>query len=105
VGLPGQAQGISRRRRYTHTDVALNSATRSVPSAARMANPAARGIIQSCVGALENGSDAPTEAPYWGSGAPFLGVLIWLETTDRSGSDSFNRLGRSRKFVYCAILA
>jgi hypothetical protein len=70
VGLPGQAQGISGRPRYTHTDVALNSATRSVPSAARMANPTAGGIIQSYVGALENGSGASQPRPRIGGQEP-----------------------------------
>jgi hypothetical protein len=35
-----------------------------------------RGIVQSCVDALESGSGVPQpRPPYWGSGAPFLGVL------------------------------
>ena len=76
MGLPGQAQGISGRPRYTHTDVALNSTTRSAPSAARKASHTAGGIVPSCVGALENGSGVPQpRPPYWWSGAPFLGVL------------------------------
>ena len=65
VGLPEQVQGISGRRRYTHTNVALSIQRPDLPQCRSKGQRHRRGIVQSCVDSLESGSGVPQpRTPY-----------------------------------------
>jgi len=67
MGLLGQAQGIFGRRRYTHTNVALNNDP-ICPQCSLKGQPHRRGHCPVLRGRTRKRKRrAPTEAPYWES--------------------------------------